>query len=631
MRLILAQIGKNETVVFAAKEIARLIGEMDRSVTVEIRRYAEKDPEVKNALWVGLDGSVEASDDDRIYIKTENGQGIIGGSNERSVLFSAYRFMQELGCRYLYPGRDGEKIPQRSLKDSDLTVFVDETPSYRHRGICIEGSVSYEHVFATIEWLPKLAMNTYYSQFFIPATFFKRYYGADAITDSDVAAMMEPLEDEIAKRGLIYHAVGHGWSSAPYGFYATGWEKYTGPISDEMRSSLALFGGERKFWNDMPISTQLCNSNPKVQERVTDFAVEYAKKHRNIHYLTFGLGDGGRNHCECEECKKKRPSDHQVNLINILCKKLDEAGLDTKISFSAYADTLYAPTVERIKDTDRTLLKFCPIARSFAHSYDEIDLQNLPETEPFVYNRDMRRNTGDLNVAYFRKWQEIYKGDTAVFDYQLMWNHHIDLGYYSVASLISRDIKDLRRLGLNGMISCQLLRSAFPNGLPQYTMAKTLWNKELSFNEIKDEYFSTAYGEYAKTVEDYLSELSRLTNPAFVIGEVKLTAGEVIKRYTEIKEKIARFSEEYIEKLKDTSDHWAYLYAHSQLAPIFADIYIARYSGDEDEVKAKGELLKTKLAELQPIIEPVCDDWTLTADWLTKYLSRHKPEEIIRN
>ncbi len=631
MRLILAQIGKNETVVFATKEVARLIGEMDRSVTVEIRRYAEKDPEVKNALWVGLDGSIEASDDDRIYIKTENGQGVIGGSNERSVLFSAYRFMQELGCRYLYPGRDGEKIPQRSLKDSDLTVFVDETPSYRHRGICIEGSVSYEHVFATIEWLPKLAMNTYYSQFFIPATFFKRYYGENAVTDSDVAAMMEPLEDEIAKRGLIYHAVGHGWSSAPFGFCATGWEKYTGPINDEMKNCLALFGGERKFWNDKPISTQLCNSNPKVQERVTDFAVEYAKKHRNIHYLNFGLGDGGRNHCECEECKKKRPSDHLVKLLNMLDEKLETAGLDTKIATYAYADTLYAPEVERLRESDRFLVEFCPIARSFAHSYDEIDLQNLPETDPFVYNRDMRRNTGDLNVAYFRKWQEIYKGDTAVFDYQLMWNHHIDLGYYSVASLISRDIKDLRRLGLNGMISCQLLRSAFPNGLPQYTMAKTLWNKELSFNEIKDEYFSTAYGEYVKPVEDYLSELSKLTNPAFVIGEVKLTAQEVIKRYTEIKEKIARFSEEYIERFKDTSDHWAYLYAHSQLAPIFADIYIARYSGDEDEVKAKGELLKLKLKELQPIIEPVCDDWTLTADWLTKYLSRHKPEEIIRN
>jgi hypothetical protein len=314
-----------------------------------------------------------------------------------------------------------------------------------------------------------------------------------------------------------------------------------------------------------------------------------------------------------------------------LDEKLEAAGLDTKISTYAYADTLYAPEVERLRESDRFLVEFCPIARSFAHSYDEIDLQNLPETDPFVYNRDMRRNTGDLNVAYFRKWQEIYKGDTVVFDYQLMWNHHIDLGYYSVASLISRDIKDLRRLGLNGMISCQLLRSAFPNGLPQYTMAKTLWNKELSFNEIKDEYFSTAYGEYAKPVEDYLSDLSELTNPAFVIGEVKLSAEKVIKNYTEIKEKIARFCEEYIEKFKDTSDHWAYLYAHSLLAPIFADIYIARYSGDEEKVKTNGELLKTKLKELQPIIEPVCDDVTLTFDWLTKYLSRHDPKQIVRN
>ena len=88
---------------------------------------------------------------------------------------------------------------------------------------------------------------------------------------------------------------------------------------------------------------------------------------------------------------------------------------------------------------------------------------------------------------------------------------------------------------------------------------------------------------------------------------------------------------EYIEKLKDTSDHWACLYAHSLLAPIFADIYIARYSGDEEKVKTNGELLKTKLKELQPIIEPVCDDVTLTFDWLTKYLSRHTPEPITRN
>lgn len=624
MRLIIAQIGKNETVDFASKEIARLIKAMDKSVIFEIRRYSQKDDSVKNALWVGLDGSLEPSKDDHIYIKVENAVGVISGSNERSVLFSAYRFMTELGCRFLYPGKDGEKIPQRSLDYSDLTIDVDETPSYRHRGIIIEGSVSYENVLNTIEWLPKLAMNSYYSQFFIPATFFKRYYG-DTLTDADVAAMMETLEEEITKRGLVYHAIGHGWTSAPYGFYATGWEKYTGEISEELRSSLALYKGERKFCNDMPISTQLCNSNPKVQETVTDFVVEYLKKHRNIDYLAFSMGDGGRNYCECEECIKKRPSDQYIDLLNLLDEKLTKEGLDTKIDFSAYADTLYAPAVSRLNNSDRFLLKFCPIARSFAHSYDEIDLDNLPETKPFAYNEDMPRNTGELNIAFWRKWLDIYDGDTVVFDYQLMWNHHTDPGYYSVAKLISRDIKDLGRQGLNGMLSCQLLRSAFPNGLPQYTMAKTLWNKELSFEEIKDDYFVTAYGENAKIVDDYMAKLSELACPAFVIGETQFTKEEVTERYTRLKETVAKFKEEYIEKYKGSSDHWDYLYAHSLLVPIFADVYISRYNGDEEAVKKYSNVFKETLKQLQPGIDTVCDDVTLIFDLLSKYLRRHTP------
>ena len=90
----------------------------------------------------------------------------------------------------------------------------------------------------------------------MPTTFFDRYYKknyldendrdyGNTLTDDDVDAMMDPLNDEISKRGIILHAIGHGWSSAPYGFYATGWTRYYGEISDEMRSSLALYNGKR--------------------------------------------------------------------------------------------------------------------------------------------------------------------------------------------------------------------------------------------------------------------------------------------------------------------------------------------------------------------------------------------------
>lgn len=622
MKLLLAQIGSNETVVFAANEIARLIKKMDKNIRLDLRRYTEKVDSVSNAIWIGLDNSVAYSEDDRILVDVKNGEGVISGSNERSVLFSAYRFMTELGCRFLRPGNDGEFVPQRSLEVDDLTVKVDETPSYRHRGICIEGSVGYEHVYNTIEWLPKVAMNSFYFQFFTPTTFFKRYFG-DEITNADVDAMMPTFNDEIAKRGLVYHAIGHGWSSAPYGFVASGWEKYEGDISDEMREALALYKGKRGFHNNMPISTQLCYSNPKVIETVSDYAVDFAKKNKNINYLHFSMGDGGRNHCECEKCIKKRPSDHYVDLLNLIDEKMTREGLDTKLVFCAYADTLFAPAHEKLNNSDRFCLQFAPIARSFAHSYDEVDLDNLPETAEFVLNKDMKRDTVELNVAYLKKWQEGYKGDALVFDYQLMWNHHTDPGYYEVAKLISRDIKDLGRMGLNGMLSCQLLRAALPTGLPQYTMVKTLWNKNLSFEEIKNDYFASAFGDNAETVEEYLKKLSDLACPSFVIGETKLEAKEVIDRYTRLKDTVVEFREDYIEKYKDASAEWNYLYSHSLLVPIFADIYISRYKGDEEAVKKHCDDFKYKISELAEATDTVLDDMHLYFSVVTKYLRRH--------
>ena len=73
MRLILASIGNNQTVKFAIEEIVRLIKKMDKNLTLDVRRYFDKDETVKNALWVGLDGSVEKSEDDHIVVKVENG------------------------------------------------------------------------------------------------------------------------------------------------------------------------------------------------------------------------------------------------------------------------------------------------------------------------------------------------------------------------------------------------------------------------------------------------------------------------------------------------------------------------------------------------------------------------------
>ena len=634
MRLILAQIGSEKPVAFATKEISRLIKAMDNTVTLDVRKYNEKNPSVKNALWIGLDGSLELSDKDAIYISVENGTGIITGSNERSVLMAAYRFMYELGCRFLRPGSEGEIIPERVLTYKDLKAEVNETPSYNHRAICIEGSVGSEHVYNTIDWLPKVGMSGFFSQFFTPGVFFRRYYKrfyedqndrdfGNEITNEEIDAIMASLVDEIEKRGMVYHAIGHGWTCAPFGLNATGWDKFTDEIPEEIKNIIALKDGKREFHQRIPLNTNLCYSNPYVQEKMTDCIMDFCKNNKNIDYLHFWLGDGVRNHCECDECQKKIPSDYYVDMLNMLDDKLSHAGIDTKIVFLMYHDTLSAPLKEKIKNPDRFTLMFAPISRSFSHSYGDVDLDNLPETPDYVRNKAMKEDTVEINVAYLKKWQENFKGDSFAFDYHLMWDLHIDAGNYNIAKTLHKDMVNLDKLGLDGMVSCQLLRAAFPTGLAQYCMVNALWNKHRSFEEIKDEYFVSSFKENAKVVEEYLSTLSDLFCCEFIRGEKKLTNEEVSKHYSKVKDFVNDFSKNYIEAFKDTSKDWYYLKLHAPIAILIADIFVAKHNNETEKFNSLIKELKAYVKEISVDTDSVFDGIMLCDSALPRYLRHH--------
>jgi hypothetical protein len=112
--------------------------------------------------------------DDSIYVCVENNEGIITGCNPRAVLIAAYRFLKELGVAWVRPTDDGEVVNEKKL--TDINVKVQEKASYRHRAICIEGSVSYEHVLNMIKWIPRAGLSGYFFQFSRPFHFFDRWY-----------------------------------------------------------------------------------------------------------------------------------------------------------------------------------------------------------------------------------------------------------------------------------------------------------------------------------------------------------------------------------------------------------------------------------------------------------------------
>lgn len=117
----------------------RYLKVVDGSIFIEGRAYEQYISSKEDVLWIGLDGSVPAFTDDEIKISVKEGSGIITGSNGRSVLIGVYRFLYELGCRWIRPGDDGELIAKKHLEPESLNIQVAEKASYRHRAVCIEG------------------------------------------------------------------------------------------------------------------------------------------------------------------------------------------------------------------------------------------------------------------------------------------------------------------------------------------------------------------------------------------------------------------------------------------------------------------------------------------------------------
>ena len=80
----------------------------------------------------GLDIS-DAEDpilDDILYVDCDEKGGIIAGDNPRSILLSVYEYLRQNGCRWLFPGVDGEYIPMQDIKP----IKYRHKPSCRYRG-----------------------------------------------------------------------------------------------------------------------------------------------------------------------------------------------------------------------------------------------------------------------------------------------------------------------------------------------------------------------------------------------------------------------------------------------------------------------------------------------------------------
>jgi len=123
---------------FAVNELAGYLRMMTN------KQICVTDESLEGSIYVGCSPNIEKSplndlttlDSDSFIIRNVGKDVIIQGKTPRGTLFGVYDYLQKLGARWYFPGKENEFIPRRDevfLKD----INIKESPDMDHRSVVI--------------------------------------------------------------------------------------------------------------------------------------------------------------------------------------------------------------------------------------------------------------------------------------------------------------------------------------------------------------------------------------------------------------------------------------------------------------------------------------------------------------
>jgi len=487
-------------------------------------------PDAKDGFRLGLleDFGLpnEAPDpklDDIVHVETAAEGGILSGSNPRSVLYAVYRLLKENGCRFLFPGVDGEFIPRKAVEG----VSYHKAASYRFRGHTTEGHPSLEEVVRYIDYIAKNELNVY--ALFSVYPYFIRYYEhgynsknmiSEPVDNDTIDQWKVMLETEISKRGIQIHDGGHGWVERAAGFKEADrllYKRMGKPVAEHIIPNLAMLNGKRGLYHKDPCYTQICMSRADLRENLANIFVAHCEKNPQVNYVKLALADMSKNYCECEECRKLRPSDWYVMILNEIDEKLTAKGIETKIILVAYNDLMFPPIRERFVNPSRFLLQYTPIAKSYLSSITEDSV--LSDPTPFTYNDWLRPQTTEEAFSNFKEWKKVYPGACLGYEYHFWRVLFRDPGLMSLSRRIYEDNRSLRVMELDGCVEDGSNKAFFPNGFADHIYCASLWDRDLDYEAELEDYFSHCYGKDWEKVKRYLKTMSDTFDFAYMLGK----------------------------------------------------------------------------------------------------------------
>ncbi len=630
------KITSHPAVDFAAEELKKYLRMMMPACGEIFIRYA---PDAKDGLRLGLmsDFALDTSEaddlelDDIVHVDVDGaGNGVLAGSNPRSVLFAVYRYLQENGCRWLFPGIDGEYIPMQDVK----AVKYHKMADCRYRGQCNEGAELQPDMMAAIDFTPKIGMNIFMMEFANPFGYYSSYYKhahnkarePEPVNLQTTLQWKRQCEAEISKRGLQFHDMGHGWCVDPFGIESAGtWGRTDATLPEHSRQYMAQINGERGLFMGKPLATNICMSNPEARRIMAKAVAKYAADHRNVDYLHVWLADYWNNHCECEECVKMTPSDWYVVVMNDIDEELTALGLNTRIVLISYVDTTWAPEQMKLNNPRRFTLMSAPISRDYTKPVE----YPMPENVPLcAYRRNKNESFTDVHqyIHHAKEWYQQCGAGLMLYEYHFYMHQYYDLGQMTFAKQVYTDIVNYHKHGFEGLINDCSQRSFWPNGFPFYVYGQLQFDTSLTFEQLLEDYYSHAYGEDWREVLTYMEKIGKAVDPLFVQGK-RSADWSVAKRYNPAKgvemRAVRRINEEFAPFLEahrvmpyraQTVSHKLLRYYTEFVAGI-TDALILKAHGAGEEAKRTYEAFMADFGRRECEIELCYDQYMCGLAW----------------
>jgi hypothetical protein len=462
----------------------------------------------------------------RIKSYSENGRIviIIEGADRIGTLYGVYRYLEEIGIKFIGLGEKGTIFPDTSPGFPD-SISIIENPSYFSRGFYTWGDRKTDKEF--FYWMSRNKFN-YWTAQNQPVQLLKKLGVKLSDGGHRIQGVVFNSDDEYPYN----HPVFRYDEDKPSDPYKVG-NCYTGDTNND--GKLSFFEAHPE-WYGMKNGTRIkiaysedpaqhgtnfCTSNEDARQEFAKRIVQQLLdgQWQYVDVFEFWMFDGGSdNWCTCDNCKAAGSfTDKMIMVTYSILKELDNAIQSGKlnrhieVSGIAYTATLDPPTKPIPEDYDYKIssITFFPNGRCYVHTLADPACTEL--------------NQGQLRAlqGWIMGDQRFYKGSIRIGE------------YYNIGSLKTLPVLftkimsvDIPWYYFNGANQFHYMHT--PDTLwgtwtlNQYLLGKLLWNVNTSATTIVDDYFKIYYPTTSNTTRKFYEKL-----------EVALANIKVYKHYVQ--------------------------------------------------------------------------------------------------